>query len=657
MALLGVVSAGAQEIRSVPADCSPYGACVEDLGTLRARALGTLKARSGVSFRPEERVRMSPEFLRALSERVQTRLEELASEDNLKCHLDKAVEEARREWLQAFRRLEERLRVAGETAEGWRAYLDWPAVRLLAGKEPAEWPKELLERLYQRLAAGHPGLELRPFTDLRIATERLLLRETARRDSEVAQNVATVAGKLAELLAQLGEHPSSETLLEFYQLVNWLEVLGIREQLLPELREVFSGANVRTSISQKLVQAVIDRPVDDVSPVYEVILGTELSGTGHTRGELRATLLPDDTAGLVVLSLTGVVNTKAVGVNGPVQLLTRGRTQMEAEKLLAFRRTDLLTAPSYSRGVTESHIDSLWAMRGGAIVEQIAWRRSWSQKPLAEWIAARRAEARMNRRLDREIDRQLKDLLGEFERRVVDPLDGRGLFPHVVRWRTTSTHLEGSGWITGVRGITTLTTAPELPEEADLAVAIHDSSVNLAIADCLAGMILREMDLRRGAEDLIGTVPAWMEVEDPAEPWTIYLAKERPIEVAFYNGQMRFTLRGRSYEKGGRSYPGMNVTVVYRLEVLPDRLVAVREGDLQIYPPDFDLQQRRLSAREQVLRTLLERRFAKVFPPEWQAPALAWHPRQPGYRSQIELRPVAWQTANGWLILAWKLVD
>jgi hypothetical protein len=43
---------------------------------------------------------------------------------------------------------------------------------------------------------------------------------------------------------------------------------------------------------------------------------------------------------------------------------------------------------------------------------------------------------------------------------------------------------------------------------------------------------------------------------------------------------------------------------------------AVRQGDLQIFPPGFVPGSRRFSVPEQTLRSMLERRFGKILTPE-----------------------------------------
>jgi hypothetical protein len=60
----------------------------------------------------------------------------------------------------------------------------------------------------------------------------------------------------------------------------------------------------------------------------------------------------------------------------------------------------------------------------------------------------------------------------------------------------------------------------------------------------------------------------------------------------------------------------MNVTAVYKVEASPTGMKAVRQGDLQIFPPGFVPGTRRFSVPEQTLRSMLERRFSRLFTPE-----------------------------------------
>jgi hypothetical protein len=95
----------------------------------------------------------------------------------------------------------------------------------------------------------------------------------------------------------------------------------------------------------------------------------------------------------------------------------------------------------------------------------------------------------------------------------------------------------------------------------------------------------------------------------------------------------------------------MDVTATYRIRSTEKGLTAVREGKPAVFPPG---PRRQLSVREQSLRTILEHRFGRIFQPELTPKNLVLS--QDPSRPATELRLTQWQTANGWLVMAWRQV-
>ena len=106
--------------------------------------------------------------------------------------------------------------------------------------------------------------------------------------------------------------------------------------------------------------------------------------------------------------------------------------------------------------------------------------------------------------------------------------------------------------------------------------------------------------------DLLGYVPPQLKPDEDREPWTIVFARQQPITVTFADGGFSFTLRGQQFFKGDKPYPGMNVTAAYKFAKANGVLQAVRQGELEVFPPNFVPGSRQLNVPEQVIRTLLQ---------------------------------------------------
>ena len=98
----------------------------------------------------------------------------------------------------------------------------------------------------------------------------------------------------------------------------------------------------------------------------------------------------------------------------------------------------------------------------------------------------------------------------------------------------------------------------------------------------------------------------------------------------------------------------MNVTAAYKIEKTETGFKAVRQGDVEVFPPDFDPKgDQKLSARYTTIRTLLTKRFNKIFEPELKGEGLTL----PGkWEKAGKFMPVQWVCQDGWLVLAWNKV-
>ncbi len=123
--------------------------------------------------------------------------------------------------------------------------------------------------------------------------------------------------------------------------------------------------------------------------------------------------------------------------------------------------------------------------------------------------------------------------------------------------------------------------------------------------------------------------------------------------MTFGGGRFAVTVRGRRYAQGDNRYPGMDVTAVYEIEKTDQGFRAVRQGEIEIFPPGFVPDRDKLSGPEQALRTLLQKKFGKLFAeevvPQDIVPTGRW---QKVGRLALD----HWEADDGWMVLAWKRI-
>jgi len=560
------------------------------------------------------------------------------------------LKQARAELLASVARLDARLRAPG--GEGWRAFLRWKDMQeqLARGKTP---DLAVLDAVYARYASGNNGLELVWFADVRQALRRYLTTARAIGDPKLKAQYEALLDVLPKHLQEYHGNPTTEGATVIGEAIRWLEEAGQAAELIQAVRRHFSHPNLFLELSADLIGAGIAGPVDDTGPVVDVILGTNIRGTQHTTGELTVELIPRDTFAEISTVFRGTIHSDTVGSNGPARITSEGVTRVASRKSLRVDAEHVWTLPTKSRAITSTTIKSVRTVRGGPGIQQTARDRAYSQKSQAEQIAARHAEQRINERLDEEADKQTAKLAKDFQEKFRKPLLERKLFPEQLRFHSTTAAVHATALHGGVAGLGASGPPPALEGDYDLIVRLHESAVNNLMAAAWAGMIVEEEAFRARITELLESTPAWLEPDEEAQPWTITFARREPISVTFADGGFTVTISGRTYTRGENSYPGMNVKAAYKIQRAGEGFTAVRQGGLEILPPGFASEQgKQLSARQQVLRSLLEKRFGKIFQEQLVPEPFAL----PGeWEKAGKLALAKWEASGGWLVLAWKL--
>ena len=546
--------------------------------------------------------------------------------------------------------LDARLKAKGAVADGWRKYLEWDVVQAHLASEDAP-DLAALNEIHARYASGHDGLGLAWFADVRHSLRRYLMAAQAVDNPELKTNYEALLDNLAGSLEAYGKNPTPDDAVAIGSALGWLNDTRQGRWLVPVIRHRLCYRNMFVQMSAKMVEASAARSVEETAPIEDNIMGTSIRGTGRMKGKVTVELAPSPRRAVIDNLFHGTIWTNSIGYNQSVRAYATGISRVAARKRVFIDDRRMWDLPTVSKATANTTINRIEA--SSSMVQRIAWQRATEQKAQAEQIAAGRMQDRVNRRLDEQSAESLAQSNRNYQRRFRKPLLDRRLFPQKLLFSTTKEALFIAALAASPAQLGSPTAPPPVDGKPDAAVRVHESMINNLTAGALAGNILTEKRFEQIITDLFGSVPERLQPEEDAEPWSIRFADQQPISVHFAEGGFTMTIRGSSYTSGDNGYPGMNVTATYKIEKTDEGPKAIRQGKLEIFPPGFEPGDGvKLSARQQVIRSLLERRFGKIFDEQMSADKLAL---PEGWETKGELSLAQWQSYSGWMVISWNL--
>ncbi|MEX2111877.1 MAG: hypothetical protein WD845_01750 [Pirellulales bacterium] len=534
--------------------------------------------------------------------------------------------------------------LAGDNGKAWRDFLRWDELQQqLAAENP---DLDVLASVYQKFTEDHEGLDMPVFANVATELDKYISVVAANREDVQQQYAAQLKG-LADELDKYSAEQSEELASAIGTRLGWLQRMRQAGGLVRAVREKHSQPNLFVEASARLVGAGIEQDVDDVAPVRDYILGTDISGTGHTKGRVTVQLVPSETNAMLDIMLAGTTATRTTGYNGPATIYTNGNVAIAGRKRVIIDESGFKTYRATGAANTRTTITGIG---GGKLVQRIASRKVSEQKGEAERIASDHAAVRVRNRLEGQSSGQLGKAHQDFEKKFRKPLLRRREFPELFKFRTT----EDALFVTGMKANRMQLGAPGAPPQVDgqydLVLRVHETMINNMAAALLAGVTLHEAEVQQKVIDLQGELPEKLKSDENQDPWSITFAASRPVTIRFADDGFKVTIRGQRYTSGERNFRAMNVTASYQAQIDGNGAKMVRQGELEILPPNFVPGKSRLSTQQVSLKTLLEKRFGKLFEPEMKSAGL----ELPGnWKNAGRLDLKVLQSNGGWLALAW----
>jgi hypothetical protein len=589
---------------------------------------------SAIGEEPVTAKKDSPEAIIAACQEAKSKFRPLTAED---------LKLVKTELLEALSRLDARLKSEGPNGEDWRKYLLWETLQKELNQEGTP-NRDQLNAVYQRYASGNEGLGFVWFLDVQSTLRRMLMVMGAIDNPQTKTLYEQNLDKLAAQLQAFSAKPTTENTLDVSESVRWLINARQAPELVEAIQQRFSQPNFYAEVSAEFVSAGLGEHVDDTTAICDYILGTDISGSGRTIGQTSAELTPDANHGVIDTLLFATTYSNTVGTHGPVCIYTNGTTHIGACKRLWVNENGIFSYPTVSNAVTQTQINDIQARR--KIIERIAWKKAGQQKASAEFVASQHAQQRVNGRIDDQASKTLDNAQRDYTNKFRRPLTEHKLFPEQLQFSSDKESLQVVSMQIGNSRLAAPAPPPNA-DKADMIVRIHESMINNFTLDALGGMTVHEEKLQAAVIDMIGHLPDKLKGDEDQEPWAITFARRQPISVTFADDGFKITIRGSEYFKGDAGYPAMDITAIYKIEKTDKGFKAVRQGDVQIFPPG----RQKVGGREQAIKRLLEKRFSKVFEPEIIGDGFLFT----GKLEKVgKMQPVAVQSRDGWLTLAWK---
>jgi hypothetical protein len=541
------------------------------------------------------------------------------------------VAAARDRLAEAAVKLETFLRPGSDKGERWKTFLKWQGVQQQLDPNAKFASGPLLETLAQ-LRRNENGLELAPFRQAAAAIENYANVAAIAEVSDQSKYVEGLIDQIAGYLDRHAEAPTPRSRYEIERRLYLLENLGAVPEFIARIRSDLGEPNALVEVDARLLARLVAEPVDDVGPVTDCILGTSITGTGYTRGVVRAETKPSSDGAAVLFVIEGTTDSNTVGINGPVAIRSDGTTTFRATKQVTFTDETFWNYPAVASATTNSVTRSVKKRGGGLgsrIIESIARDRVAQQKPQADAIAADHAEARIARSLDDQMLPRLRKARGQYEREFQTPLARVNAKPNLLKFSSTSQHLLATARVNATGELAADSPPPAVEHAGDVTLRLHESAPANFLSAWIGGATLSQTSADNPPR-LDVNLPDWLEdaireardeadqdrvpeSADEFKPWSVRFRRQRPVSIAFADGQATVTIHAARIQAGDDSYDNWDVSATYQIVANGGTLLLMRQGEIDVIPSAFDpADGRRLSNRQVGLRGNLAREINRL---------------------------------------------
>ncbi|MDO4629722.1 MAG: hypothetical protein Q4C70_11120 [Planctomycetia bacterium] len=550
----------------------------------------------------------------------------------------------------------------------WKKLLSW---ELMDFRKPVD--SAALKEIYDRLSCGAFGLEFEFFVDMREAIAHYLAVEAQIRTPDLAKEVHETARlRMAALLTLAHQEKSSSVQRAIEDLADWFNQMGQAPELIIPTCQLWGQPNVVAHIDASVFERFGDMKMEEDQAVNERIQEATVRGTAHFSGDMKLRPVPNENKIELGIQIDGNVTSNSRAYQGPAIVSSRAESKVSAQKSIFIDETGFKSSKTDVKSTTKSQITNIQDARNRPAAESAISRRAYARKGEMEQRANAQTANRLRQRINQSIDPMLNNLNKEYEELVQRQFNPRGLVPQQTRTWSDDAGIHALTNLSCRDSLSAPGVAPEFPQKCDIQFTIHESAVQNSLKAFLRGLNLNES----ARKNLADSAPDWMKPAESAEKkadqnaentekapqdWTIRFTRNWPIAVSFNDGKVIFTMQCEEMVYDGKDYPALTICAIYTLESRDSRLFLVRQGDIEILPPDFNpAEKKRLPSSMVSLRRVMSKRLEEMLKKEIILEARPVVKNSDGTQKRFEnvyILPVVAKSENGWLQVGFNLED
>ena len=334
-----------------------------------------------------------------------------------------------------------------------------------------------------------------------------------------------------------------------------------------EIQTHYRNANIRLTVSDRMLNRLIPSSPSVHQPVKERVLGASVNGHSQIQNSLSVQLVPDPTRLHLELKTDGRVDSDTVATKSGFEVRNSGLARFQGFKRFAIDRFGNLDgqrsvahANARNRLVgIRSKLDSFPVVNW--IARRIARKKVSEQAPRAKMLLEERVEDSARQQLNDGVQEKVAMMQAYLKTNLLEPLVAMDLDPEALQTATTPHRLVMRYRLAGLDQMAANSPRPMDAESDYMGVQLHQSLLNNMIEriDISAGSFTPDT-LMAHLADVIGFNPNAAPTDDKHDASFVF-AKYDPIRIDLQEGKVRIELNLKSLKVGKKGKTWRNITI------------------------------------------------------------------------------------------------